>query len=305
MHVDLRYAGLDPVTEQRLRLATNALAAHRMQARASEWDGTRCDIVAADPADAYGSRVLEIARRRGTPALELGTGAAEPASTVARITRALHDLLQRRRTDGAMAASHATAAATPGATGGIVRLALDASLAGIDLEATSQGAVVWLLPTSGRVVSSSVSDQLRARERLALPGWTFAPIAERSRSRPPGEVSASLDTFLLHAAWHAREQLPAFPERAVSLAMWPDLGSAPSLVEPLVVLQHLQRGHLSPEALAQRSGVARQDIDACLWALKAAGLLDEPRSQTSAPVEAPRTSGLLARLAAHFGLRRP
>ncbi|WP_395679198.1 hypothetical protein [Dokdonella sp.] len=319
MQFDLRYAGLNPAMEQRLRLATTALAAHRMQARASEWDGTRCDMVAADPTDAYGRRVLEIARRRGTPALEIGPSTAlyEPGATVARLTRALHELLLRASGNArapllqAPAAPHMQLASMPA----LVRLALDPALAGIDVEARSQEArsqnvVVWLLPSTGRVLSATVSDQLRARERLAVKEWSFTPITERQRAAPLGEVSASLDAFLLQGAWHARSELPPFSGGEVGLSDWPDLGSAASLVEALKVVQALQRSRGNAAGIARRCGLAQRDVDACLWAFKAAALLDDanesaPAAVPAAVLVAANRGGLLSRLAAHFGLSRP
>jgi len=325
MQFDLRYAGLNPAMEQRLRLATTALAAHRMQARASEWDGTRCDMVAADPTDAYGRRVLEIARRRGTPALEIGptTALYEPGATVARLTRALHELLLRVSGTAHAPSLHAPAPASASAPmrlashvdmPALVRLALDPALAGIDVEARSQEArsqnvVVWLLPSTGRVLSATVSDQLRARERLAVKEWSFTPITPRQRAAPLGEVNASLDAFMLQGAWHARAELPPFPAHEVGLSDWPDLGSAASLVEALRVVQVLQRSRGTAVGIARRSGLAQRDVDACLWAFKAAGLLDgnDAPAHATVPVAAmvaANRGGLLSRLAAHFGLSR-
>lgn len=293
MPLELRYAGLDATMEQRLRLATQALAAHRLQARAAAWDGTRCDVVAADPHDAYGRRVLDIARRRGTPVLEI----VEALATVARLTRALHDVLSK-------ATSSATPAAvsTPQAASPLLRLATDPALRGADVELRRDGAVVWLLSSKSRVVSASVSDRMRACEQLASNDWTVAAIGDRQRMRPPGEITASLDAFLLTGAWSARGSLPAYPDEDVGLRDWPDLGTAGSIAEALVVVQSLQRFRGTPERIAYRHGLARADVDACLWAFQAAGLLDRAAAM-SIPVPPPRHGGLFSRLAAHFGLR--
>ncbi len=203
MRYDLRYAGLDSTLEQRLRIAANALAAHRLQARASRWDGTRCDIVAANPSDAYGRRVLEIARRRGTPALELGPTElkGEPSVTVARLTQILHEML--RNADGNLQPDDPSEHATTSSTCGLVQLAGNAQLAGRNVEARYRSTRIWLLPESGRVLSASLSDQLRAREQLAVSSaWSFTTLtADSLRGEPPGEISTSLDSFLLLAAW--------------------------------------------------------------------------------------------------------
>ncbi|MGN6520140.1 MAG: hypothetical protein ACTHK2_12025 [Dokdonella sp.] len=293
MPLELRYAGLDATMEQRLRLATQALAAHRLQARAAAWDGTRCDVVAADPRDAYGSRVLDIARRRGTPVLEV----VEAVATVVRLTRALHDLLSKSPSLSTPAAVPVPPAASP-----LLRLATDASLRGVDVELRRDGAVVWLLCTKGRVVSASVSDRMRACEQLATGDWSLAAIGDRQRTRPPGEISASLDAFLLTAAWSARASLPPYPDEDVGLRDWPDLGGAGSIAEALVVVQSLQRFRGTPGTIAHRHGLARAEVDACLWAFQAAGLLDRAAAvEFAAPP--PRNGGLFSRLAAHFGLR--
>ena len=306
MPFDLRYAGLDPATAQRFRLAANALAAHRVQARATEWDGTRCDVVAADPDDEYGRRVLEIARRRGTPALEIGAAAraTEPSSTVARLTRALYELL--RGADGDAKASPQPAVAARSATSGIVRLASKGDLAGRNVEARWRNVVVWLLPETGRVLSATVSDQLRARERLATDDeWVFTLLDNRSRQAPPGEIATSLDAFLLQAAWQARAELPAFPAQAVTLRDWPDLGAAATLLDPLAIVRALQRASLTPAEVASRTGVGAAEVDACLWAFSAAGLLRTDGAIALPPTAGKPPGGLFSRLAAHFGLRKP
>jgi len=305
MPFELRYAGLDPVMEQRFRLATRALAAHRMDARAAEWDGTRCDVVAIDPNDAYGRRVLDIARRRGTPALEIGlaTPIVESGATVARLTRALHELLLGASRGEAAAVEAQRRSATANA---VVRLATDPSFAGVDLEARLQDLVVWLLPQSGRVIGATMSDLLRAREKIAQADWSLVPIGGRQRAKPPGDVATSLDAFLLQGAWLARTQLPPFPQHVVALRDWPDLGSASELVEALAVVGVLQRAPATAAEIARRCNLPDADVGACLWALRAAGLLS---GHVAAPVQftAPpgRAGGLIARLAAHFGLTRP
>jgi hypothetical protein len=343
MPIDLRYAGLDAAMEQRLRLAANALAAHKLEARATQWDGTRCDVVAADPGDAYGRRVLDIARKRGTPALEVGTSVdGEPGANVARLTRALHTLLTGGSPPAVAAAPVSTASAAasavapprsasparPPAVNGSVRpaagpvprptlpanadalsrLALDPSLEGYDLEARVQSMTIWIMRSSGRVLSATVSDQLRARERLGTSNWTFTPLPDRPRQPPPGEVTTSLDAFLLQGAWQARANLPAYPEHPVSLRDWPDLGAAAKIVEALAVLQVLQRSRATPSEISRRCSLASADVSACLWAFKAAELLVEQAPATAPPPEQapapPRPQGLFSRLANHFGLFR-
>ncbi len=88
---------------------------------------------------------------------------------------------------------------------------------------------------------------------------------------------------------------------------WPDLGAASALLEPLSVVQVLQRGSATPATIAQRCGVSAVDVSACLWAFQSAGLLLSPQMPSTrlAQVPAsPKVGGLLSRLAAHFGLIR-
>lgn len=317
MQIDLRYAALNETVEQRVRLAADTLAAYRIQARASSWDGTQCGVLVVGSDDAYGRHIMDIARRRGIPVLALGDAAdaadktlALSDATIATIARALHSLLDarvpsttKRHGDETSAAPSAAAAAACALT----RLVTSPELAGSDLEATIHGTKIWLLPSAGRVLSATVADQLRARDRIGFDDWSFAPIRERERQRPIGEISTSLDSFYVQGAWLARERLPAFAARGARLRDWPDLGSAAEVVDALRVVRALQRGNGDAASIGAASGVAERDVSACLWAFAASGILD---CSGSAPAVAPHRArpaarqGLLARLAAHFGLSR-
>ncbi|WP_257389018.1 hypothetical protein, partial [Tahibacter caeni] len=72
MRLDLRTAALTELEEQRVRIAAQLLAAHGGEARVGAWDGTRCDLVVLNADDGYGRHVLDIARRRGVPAVAFG-----------------------------------------------------------------------------------------------------------------------------------------------------------------------------------------------------------------------------------------
>lgn len=307
MFTRVTYAGLDESLEQRLRLAAGALAAHGIEARANAWDGTRCDAVIADPQDAYGRRVLDLARRRGTPTLELSSAAAvDPSTNVRGLTRTLYEMLgQNKKDSSAISVANST---TDAERSGLVRLATDKSLTGNDVEARLDNMVVWLLPRSGRVISATLSDQLRARERMTSSGWTFSPLPARQRTQTLGDVSASLDSFLIQAAWASREHLPTFPAKQVSLSDWPDLGGAAALVEPLAIAQALLRAPTNCREIARDQDLSESMVGACLWAFQAGNLLEDsalPVSATAARSTVPHApAGLFARLAAHFGLAR-
>ena len=65
MRSDIRSVALDPGQKARVAAAARALAAHAIQARLSDWDGTRCDLLVANADDGYGRHVIEIALWRG------------------------------------------------------------------------------------------------------------------------------------------------------------------------------------------------------------------------------------------------
>lgn len=337
MQIELRHAALEESVAQRLRIAANALAAHRIQARAEPWDGTHCDVVVINADDAYGLRVLEIARRRGVPVLVLGTtdsveadARISPASaTVAAITRVLHELLVARKAESAAksAAPVANAASTsvsssppaprptssktatpPAPTSALTKLVLESKLAQVDLKATISGMTILLMPSIGRVLGASAGELLHARAMLGEDGWSFRPLQQGDRlEHQPGTLSQSLDSFLLQGAWGIRHKLPSFPEVTTHLREWPDLGSAAEIIEALKVVSILRQGSASPSEIVAESGIAAADVSACLWAFSASSILDrrevmQPRAASVAQTQS--KPGLFARLAAHFGLTR-
>ena len=337
MRVDLRYAALSQDTERRVRLAASALAAHQIKAAATEWDGTRCDFVLADASDTYGQHVIEIARRKGFGVFAFGDRTDTAAdgviwlhthTNVATLAGALRDALIARQSSGhpktpahgnpdatdtarPETQDHVVANAGPAQwssdTAGLVRLATDRTLMQQDLEATVHGRTIHLLPSAGRVLATSLSDLLGARERLCDGGWTFAPLSAKRNTLPAGEVSAGLDVFYLYGAMRGRQHLPPIPAVRYGLRDWPDLGTAPDLIDALRVVRALQRVNVAPSEIAAICSVPEADVVACLWAFSAAGLLtrndQEPAPAVPTIVPAKPPSGLMGRLAAHFGLR--
>lgn len=320
MEIELRYAALDDAVEQRVRFAAQALAAHRIRAQASSWDGTQADVVVVNADDGYGRHVMEIARRRGTPVLALGGDPGlEPqavlrpeTATVSAIAKSLRELLSRRNGPASALPPPATTEESLGHSPvekacALTRLATDPQWANVDLEATFQGTTVWLLPRSGRVLSANVGAQLHARAMLGQDGWSFAPLGEHRRANPIGPAAASLDAFYMQGAWTVRSSLPSFPAASASLREWPDLGGAAEIVDALKVVKVLQRGGASPARIRDESGVGEAEVSACLWAFSASGIL-ERRVTAPSKAEPPQgrsaRSGLFARLAVHFGLLR-
>jgi hypothetical protein len=306
MRYDLRFAGLEPVLEQRLRLAANALAAHRLQAKASPWDGTRCDIVVVDAKDAYGRRTMEIAQKRSTPVLDIHATiqSVEQEMTVAQLTRSLLELLQRPNSGMQSPVKLNGYVAKSANACGLVQFATVEGIQSENVEARSGETRIWLLPEIGRVVSTTVGDQLKARERFATAtDWSITPLEGQGEMKISGGISASLDAFLLSAAWSGRAELPPFPAGGVTLQDWPDLGTASTLVEALAVAQALQRGPTTVAHISKETQVTEIDIGACLWAFKAAGLLIVSAPPAEVSKQSPqRSGGLFSRLAAHFGL---
>lgn len=308
MRALIRHAGLRPEQEQRLRLAAGALSAHGISAGVEAWDGTRCDLVAVGGEDGYGRHVQTIATRRSVGVLVLGgkidgAGRAPDDASAAALVRHLLAILQ----PGAGVNGHAaapTAAVATAQSAGLVNLAQDPRLADKDLEAQVAGRSIQLLRSSGRVLSATLSDQMTARDRLCEGGWSF-------RALPPGqagdqlrEFAGSLDAFLLQGALRSAALLPPFPAQSCSLQDWPDLGASPDAIAALRLVRTLSAQPVSPADLARTHAVDPRYVGACLWAFAASGLLRRHGEPAAAPPAAKPASGILARLAAHFGLTR-
>jgi hypothetical protein len=339
VRIDLRYAALSEEVERRVRLAATALAAHQIRAMASDWDGTRCDLLISDSSDGYGRHIIEVAKRKRIGVLAFGREAdsvadgvtwLSPRSDVAALANAIRDALVARRAaadsgrspvEDALGASREGSdeqqvditgfpdtSADQSAGAALVRLSTDTGLANADLQATVQGRTVQLLPSTGRVVALSFSDLLSVRDHLCEDGWVFEPISARCPLFSSIGASASLDTFYLYGAIRGKSQLPPSPSVRYGLRDWPDLGAAPDLTDALRVVRILQRGNVSPSEIASMSKLPESDVSACLWAFEAAGLLIRSGVESIPPVVRPieparQRTGLLGRLAAHFGMK--
>ena len=342
MRALLRYAGLKADQEQRVRLAAGALAANNIRALASPWDGTRCDLVLVNADDSYGQHVMAIARRREVPVLAFsrvrtGTDAGvswvrEDSSAAAlawlalslltgtiaeahggRLGSALHEIHPASPAQPEPETQAPAPSAASNVDLAILRMVSDPLLSGKDVEAHVGGRTAFLLPSTGRVLTATLSDQVGTRERLCDDGWTFRPISRAQAEKARFEVSVSLDAWLLQGALRHEKKLPEFPDRPCRLQDWPDLGSSPEAVHALRIVQALHGGPVRPSVLAQTCNLDPVHVSACLWAFAAAGLMDAS-SVTDAGSAPPRTvsqsaqtkanPGLFARIAAHFGLGR-
>lgn len=322
MRAIVRHAALTADQEQRVRIAASALAANSIVAVASPWDGTRCDLVLVHGDDAYGQRVIEIARRRGVAVLALsavrngedrGVHWLREDTSAALLARQMVTLLQDEAAPPSPPVTAAEASA-PGSTAplasdcALLRLADDPAHASQDVEARVGGRTAFLLRSTGRVLTATLSDQFGTRDRLCEAGWQFRPARKVDVDASRFEFAGSLEAYLLQGALHNARLLPAFPEQPCSLQDWPDLGTTPEAVNALRVVQALQMRALTPSMVAQECALEPAYVSACLWALAASGLLQRsaqaipPAAAQATPAGRPR--GILARLAAHFGLGR-
>ena len=323
MFVDLRYAGLEPDIERRVRFAANGLAAFRLNVKASAWDGTRCDILVTDANDAYGLTVVDIARRRDMRIVaftrepdrkESWANWIDHGTSVAALTKILQQALADS-TDGdaednvddtslTSTAKKEIGISHDSSSVGMVRLALDESLRNATLAATHGGRTLLFRLRAGRVLASSLSDMLFVRDHICDSGWKFRAL-DASRLPDNFEIGASLDSFFLESATRNQHHLPSFPEGRYWLCDWPDLGQAPELVNALSIVRILLREKVSVRQLCKQSGLGATEVSACLWAFCASGLLQRTGFAAQAlppPPTAGRFTTLMSRLASHLGL---
>lgn len=325
MDIRLCTVRLDARAQQRANLAAGLLAAHGYRVDVAVWDGDDCALLLIALDDEQARRSAALARVRGIPVLALSpdgeTGASdgmvviESEGTAAALAAALHALLAQRKVSGSTASpgapSRAAGERRAKPRGGIdlalVQLASDHRLRRGDVEATIRGRVIRMHADSGRVTAQTLSDLLSARDLLGSAGWQLTAQAAGRSLPPAGDVSASLDAFYVVGALRAQAMLPAFPERALELRDWPDLGTAPEAVVALQVARLLSKRGAGWRTSAQAAGLHAGEVNACLWAFAAAHLLVMPQTGTAAPVPPPappRRFGerVMRGLARRFGL---
>lgn len=318
MRIDLRTAALTDPEEQKVRLAANLLGAVRIEAKLSPWDGTRCDVVVVNADDAYGRRVMELAQKRG---IGLVAYAAQPIhfalptqryvaeGTAASLVSALRGVIDAARKPDSTARPGASAAAPlPGHTGDVsalLELTHD-SWRGRDIDADIAGRRISIRASRGRVTAATLSDMLAARDALGERAEPHAFTAVAERHPGIGEISWSLDAFLVDGALRCRQQLPAFAGSTYALRDFPDLGSTRETLTPLRIASWLQQRPGCVKERAEKAGISAEEVNACLWAFRASNLLviDEPPAAAAPPAaQAARVARpLLSKLAARFGL---
>lgn len=318
MRIDLRTAALTDSEEQKVRLAANLLGALRIEAKLSPWDGTRCDVVVVNADDAYGRRVMELAQKRSmgliayaTQAISLEGPAQRQVSegTAATLVAALRGVIEAIRKPAAMASSGSSAAALPPRREGEVSALMDLThdtWRGRDIDADIAGRRISIRASRGRVLAATLSDLLAARDALGEPAEAHAFVAVAERHPGMGEVSCSLDAFLVDGALRGRRSLPAFAGSSYALRDWPDLGAARETLTPLRIASWLQQRPGCVKERAQKAGINADEVNACLWAFHAGNLLvvheapvaAEPLAAQAARIAKP----LLSKLATRFGL---
>lgn len=322
MLIDLRHAGLGSEQEQRLKFASNGIAARRPRVAFSAWDGTRCTALVANADDAYGKSAMRIALQRGTPVIALarpgGLQDAEAAwlpsgASVQALMKAIEESLERalgrESTSAHDSVEDDLRLPTLGEASGLGLVRLCRASDTHNLRASVAGRSYVILRRAGRIRARSLSDVLSLEAKLGDAGWQLESLPERPRL-DDFEIGASLDSVLLNAAFRAREKLPRFADGQYWLDDWPDLGRAAQHPHALTVVRRLRRGKTDVESLAIACGGEARDVNACLWAFAAAGLLQQQhdgralRSVDDGGRHAspPRWKGMLQRLARHFGM---
>lgn len=225
----LRHAGLPEAFLRRLVLACRVASARQLTLRCEPWDGTRCDLAVLSVADAYGQRVADLARRRGTPLLGVHapgqTGdmeafplqLSEEAATGEILDALLECVAAGTRTSSAGTLRATPAASEPPAAQDHAHDSLLGALAALDssstgwLHAQCSGIEVFIDRDGGRVCAESADMLKIAAPRGGREGWTAVPHPALQTGAPRRLASSALDSFLLTAALAARSTLPALP----------------------------------------------------------------------------------------------
>ena len=183
---------------------------------------------------------------------------------------------------------------------------LSGELANCDVRATLGSREVYLRRKAARVCASSLSDLLFAHDHLTDEHWTLHKL--KSLPEGAGELSRSLDVFLLQAALQQHEKVPSVGEQRFTLDHWPDLAGASESIDSLRVAGALSRQAHSVRSAAELLALDESVVNAHFWAFKSGGLLNVAGVTQPVARAKPSSSrvqpGFFARLAAHFGLSR-
>lgn len=274
MLLDIRTAALDDEIENRVHLAVPQLAAYKLRARVTPWNGTRCHLLVAAADEKYGHMAILLALRRGTPVIALGQP-IEPLA-VSPLPRdltaeALIDAMRARLEEVPIRASRKDDSQDRRPL--VCRLSRPAVRGKALGIRNSERTLMLLRPQAGRAYASNFSDFEASIKGFQDLAWGRIEID--SASIASDMVSTSIESFLLLAADMGKLGLPDYPDGNYKLSAWPDLGSLPGLVSALYIAKQLVNGPVSPDEIVEQSqmDIERQDVNACLWAWAAADLL--------------------------------
>lgn len=288
---DIRYAGLDTRFYRQLMQAVNLMYSSYNKVTATVWGGTRCDLVVVDPAASEGAAALREADSLQVPAIVVAQDATndQHRSVPATVTTAYLTEVVRSLLTGAPTGPNERQSA-------LVRLATEPAWVGQDVDATVRGRSVALRPSAGQAFAYSRSELYEMANQFIDTSWTFEPADTVDFSEVGSLASMRLEAFYLVAADVHRDALPAVPNDDLRLQRWPNLEQAADLEYPLQVAGVLQKGDKTPGAIALETGLSTAQVTACLWAFRAAGVV-QPAKAVAEEVD---RGGFFSQLFGHF-----
>jgi hypothetical protein len=294
---------------KRLRIAASLQAGNGFEVRLSDKLDETTELALLDPEWPDADLLLGRLRRMMVSVVQLGQADREtfsdqqidPDQSIALIQRRLRDLLAATAERGDPKPKPVPALEVEPL---LVRLCREENLAAARLSLRLDELELLVLRDASRILAASETELKLARARIGEAGWTVDAPRQTANGADSAGCSGSLDGFLIEAALAERTRLPAIAPNRFKLLAWPDLTACG---EPAVVRLSalLVNGRWSAADLVKRSGADAATVNALLWALTAAGLLETRDSVT--PVEARggptgHRPGLISRLARHFGL---
>lgn len=311
MLLDIRTAALDDEIENRVHLAVPQLAAYKLRARVTPWNGTRCHLLVAAADEKYGHMAILLALRRGTPVIALGKP-IEPlaVSPLPRDTtaEALIDAMRARLEEVPTKASRKDDSEDRRPL--VCRLSRPPVRGKAIGVRNSERTLMLLRPQAGRAYASTFSDFEASIKGFQDLAWGRVEVDNSPITADM--VSTSIESFLLLAADMGKLGLPDYPDGYYKLNAWPDLGSLPGLVSALYIAKQLVNGPVSPDEIVEQSqiDIERQDVNACLWAWAAADLLVDASGEARTGRKRSRqtkqrvSSGMWSSIARRFGLMK-
>lgn len=311
MHIHIHTLALNDLLGQRLRLASNLLAAYSMEVDIDPWRGAPCDLLVATPDDPLSRRSLDIAQQRGINILVLGNPNEFPQYACAPRDAQVTSIAQLIRKTLAKTSGQLSGELADTSVG--LHVLLDARWRGKSVDVHYKDHVACIRPDRGRVFAHSRSELDKIRLALAQEG-PQAFTVRASDSATINMASTSLEAFLLVCAHESCTPLPELDGHRYKLTSWPDLGSIPQVQKAMQISARLVLLKMSFEELAASAGDTDDlhTIKACLWAFLASGLVsveetrDVPAPGDASPAAAAGPArpqaGIWASIARTFGM---